>query len=137
MKHPADQCAAWAAVLPPGTVWLPSRRGRASRPGPPAGSSLAAMAPPWALRRDRDAGDPAAPRVYIAIPSRHAPMLIASQDPPVLRYVADCVLSVPPGTGPVLSMIMTAALRLLRLRAAWMMAAAVRAGAVVLVGRLR
>jgi hypothetical protein len=143
MSPPAGESVAWAALLPAGTVWLPRRRGDAARrlrqamAGQAAGLSLAIAASPWALRRSADAGEPGAPRTYVAIPSRRRPVLVASQDPAVLRYVADSVLSVPPGTGPVLSMILTVALRLLRFRPAWMLAAAMRAGGVVLAGRTR
>jgi hypothetical protein len=143
MSPAAGESAAWAALLPAGTVWLPRRRRDAVRrlrqamAGQAAGASLAVAASPWALRRTADPGEPGAPRIYVAIPSRRRPVLVASQDPAVLRYVADSVLSVPPGTGPVLSLILTAALRLLRFRPAWMLAAAVRAGGVVLVGRTR
>jgi len=138
----AGEAAAWAALLPAGTVWLPRRRGAARRlrqalARQAAGQSVAVAAPPWALRRTADAGEPGTPRTYVAIPSQRRPMLVASHDPAVLRYVADSVLSVPPGTGPVLSLILTAALRLLRFRPAWMLAAAGRAGGVVLVGRTR
>jgi hypothetical protein len=141
MSTVAGESAAWAALLPAGTVWLPRRRGDAARrlcramAGQAAGLSLAVAASPRALCRTADASQKGAPRTYVAIPSQRRPMLVASQDPAVLRYVADSVLSVPPGTGPVLSMILTVALRLLRFRPAWMLAAAVRASEVVLVGR--
>jgi hypothetical protein len=105
--------------------------------GQPAGSSLAAAASAWALARGTGPAGPTDLRAYVAIPSRQRPMLVASRDPAILRYVADSVLSVPPGTGPVLSLVVTAGLRLLRLRPAWMLAAALRAGGVVLVGRSR
>jgi hypothetical protein len=143
MSEPAGDSAAWAVLLPAGTVWLPRRRAGTGRrlhramAGLPAGSSLAAPAAPWALRRTAGPGEAGALLAYVAIPSRGRPVLVASQDPAVLRYVADSVLSVPPGTGPLLSMILTAALRLLRIRPAWMLAAALRAGGVVLVRRQR
>ena len=90
--------------------------------------------PPWAVLRARDTGQPEVLR-YIAVPARQHPLLIASQDRATLRYVADAVLSVPPGAGPLPSMLLTAGLRLLRLRPVWMLAAGLRLGGVVLVGR--
>ena len=41
------------------------------------------------------------------MPSRQRPLIVASWDRAVLRYLADTVLSVPPGTGQVLSMVLT------------------------------
>jgi hypothetical protein len=125
--HPADD-AAWAALLPHGTVWLsrPPRRG-----GPAAG--FAAASAPWSLRaRPRH---PRGTRAYIAVPSRRRPIIVASWDPKVLRYLADTVLSVPPGTGPLLSLVLTTGLRMFRYRGSWILAAAFRVGGAVLVGR--
>lgn len=51
---------------------------------------------------------------YVAVPSRRHPLIIASRDPAVLRYLAASVLSVPPGTGPVLSLLLTLGLRAFR-----------------------
>ena len=51
---------------------------------------------------------------YIAVPSRQRPLIVASWDPAVLRYLAASVLSVPPGTGPVLSLLVTIGLRVFR-----------------------
>jgi hypothetical protein len=51
---------------------------------------------------------------YIVVPSRHRPLVVASRDPAVLRYLATSVLSVPPGTGPVLSLLLTIGLRAYR-----------------------
>ncbi|MGH3222739.1 MAG: hypothetical protein ACRDPY_29270 [Streptosporangiaceae bacterium] len=104
--------AAWSALLPAGTV-------RVSQPGP------------WALRARPGSGV----RAYIAVPSRRRPLVVASWDRAVLRYLADSVLSVPPGAGPVLSMVVTAGLRMFRYRAPWLLAAALRMGGAVLVGR--
>ncbi len=148
MSQPAGQPAAWSVLLPPGTVWLPAgggqrragaaRRLRRALADPGGQRSLAAAAPPWALLRSpAPQASPDGLRAYAAIPSRHRPVIIASPDPGILRYVADSVLSVPPGTGPAVSMTVTAGLRLLRLRPVWALAAALRAGSVVLVGRRR
>ena len=118
--------AAWAALLPGETVWLP-RPPR--RPGGPA--SFAAAAAPWSLWRRPGRGIQA----YVAVPSRQRPLIVASWDPAVLRYVADTVLSVPPGTGQVASAVLTLGLRMLRYRTPWLLAMALRAGGAVLVGR--
>lgn len=122
---PADD-AAWAALLPGGTVWL-SRPPR--RTGTAAG--FAAAAAPWSLRLRPQRGV----RAYVAVPSRQRPLVVASWDPAVLRYIADSVLSVPPGAGQVLSAVLTVGLRLLRYRAPWLLAVMLRAGGAVLVGR--
>ncbi len=117
---------AWAALLPAGTVWLsrPPRRARAA----------ARVAPPPAPRgRGRRPGRGI--KAYVAVPSRQQPLIVASWDPAVLRYLADSVLSVPPGSGPVLSAVVTAGLRMLRFRGPWRLAVALRAGGAVLVGR--
>ena len=69
------------------------------------------------------------------MPSRRRPLIVASWDRAVLRYLADTVLSVPPGTGQLLSAALTVGLRLLRYRGSWLLAVALRAGGAVLVGR--
>jgi hypothetical protein len=134
--------AAWEALLPGGTTWCPgpsrfaARRLRRVLPGLPAGSIMAAPALPWAFRRYREGvSGRAALRAYVAVPSRRRPVLVASRDPAVLRYLADSVLSVPPGAGPLASMVLTSALRLLRFPGSWMLAAAAGGAGVVLVGR--
>ena len=104
--------AAWSALLPAGTVWMP-------------------RAAPWALRSRPGTGV----RAYIAVPSRRRPLIVASWDRDVLRYLADSVLSVPPGAGPAVSMVVTAGLRMFRYPASWLLAAVFRMGGVVLVGR--
>lgn len=121
----ADGDAAWTALLPAGTVWL-------SRPPRRAGiaAGFAAAAAPWSLRRPGRGV-----RAYVAVPSRQRPLIVASWDPAVLRYVAGTVLSVPPGGGQVRSAVLTCGLRLLRYRRAWLLAAVLRAGGAVLVGR--
>jgi hypothetical protein len=122
---PADD-AAWAALLPGGTVWL-------SRPrrGTGTAACFATAAAPWSLRLRPGRGV----RAYVAVPSRQRPLIVASWDPAVLRYLADSVLSVPPGAGQVLSAVLTVGLRMLRYRASWLLAVGVRAGGAVLVGR--
>ena len=74
-------------------------------------------------------------KAYVAVPSRERPLIVASWDPAVLRYLADSVLSVPPGSGPIVSAVVTAGLRMLRYRAPWLLAVALRTGGAVLVGR--
>lgn len=118
--------AAWSALLPGGTVWLPRPPRRAG-----AVAGFAATAAPWALRTRREPGV----RAYVAVPARRHPLVVASWDRAVLRYLADSVLSVPPGTGQALSAVLTTGLRLLRYRAPWLLAVALRAGGAVLVGR--
>ena len=127
---PADD-AAWAALLPAGTVWL-SRSPRRAGPKMPqiTRAGFAAAVAPWSLR-----SRPEHVRAYIAVPSRQRPLIVASWDPAVLRYLADTVLSVPPGTGPVLSMVLTAGLRMFRYPGSWLLALVLRAGGAVLVGR--
>jgi hypothetical protein len=118
--------AAWAALLPGETVWL-------SRPPRRTGTAavFAAAAAPWSLPLRPRRGV----RAYVAVPSRQRPLVVASWDPAVLRYIADTVLSVPPGGGQVRSAVLTAGLRMLRYRAPWLLAVALRAGGAVLVGR--
>ena len=117
--------AAWAALLPGGTVWL-------SRPPHRAGTAgFAAAAAPWSLRpRSRRHV-----RAYVAVPSRQHPLIVASWDRAVLRYLADTVLSVPPGAGQLLSAVLTVGLRLFRYPVSWLLAILLRAGGAVLVGR--
>jgi hypothetical protein len=122
---PADD-AAWAALLPDETTWLSRPPRRAG-----AGASFAAAATPWSLRVRPGRGI----KAYVAVPSRQRPLIVASWDPAVLRYLADNVLSVPPGSGPVLSAVVTAGLRMLRHRGSWRLAVTLRAGGAVLVGR--
>lgn len=121
--------AAWAALLPGGTVWLP-------RPPRRTGlqitvASFAAAAAPWSLR----ARPERRVRAYIAVPSRQHPLIVASWDRAVLRYLADTVLCVPPGTGRLLSVVLTLGLRMFRYPGPWLLAVILRAGGAVLVGR--
>lgn len=140
MNSAGPQSAAWTAVLPPGTSWLPGHRlghrrpttaGRAASPG----RRLAATAPPWSLAASRSGADADGPRSYVAVPSQRAPVLIASRDPAVLRYVARSVLSVPPGAGTAASMVLTAGLAVLRFRLAWNLLALLRLARLVVVTR--
>jgi hypothetical protein len=56
------------------------------------------------------------PGKYIVVPSRRRPLIVASRDAAVLRYLAASVLSVPPGTGPVPGLLVTVALHVFRHR---------------------
>jgi hypothetical protein len=56
------------------------------------------------------------PGKYIVVPSRRRPLIVASRDADVLRYLAGSVLSVPPGTGPVSGLLVTVGLRAFRPR---------------------
>jgi hypothetical protein len=126
---PAD--AAWAALLPGETVWLSRAPRRTGTVSSSAGASFAVAATPWSLRVQPGRGI----KAYVAVPSRQHPLIVASWDPAVLRYLADNVLSVPPGSGPVLSAVVTAGLRMLRYRGSWLLAVMLRAGGAVLAGR--
>jgi hypothetical protein len=123
---PVDD-AAWAALLPGGTVWLSRRPPR--RAGTAVG--FAVEVAPWSLRSRPGRRV----RAYIAVPSRQHPLIVASWDRAVLRYLADTVLSVPPGAGQVLSMVLTVGLRMSRYPGSWLLAVVLRAGSAVLVGR--
>jgi hypothetical protein len=121
--------AAWAALLPRGTVWLTRPPRRAGLQITAAGFAVAAG--PWSLRL-RSARRF---RTYIAVPSRQRPLIVASWDRAVLRYLADTVLSVPPGAGQLLSVALTLGLRMLRYPGSWLVAVVVGVGGAVLVGR--
>ena len=121
--------AAWAALLPGGTVWLPRPPRRAEPRITAAG--FAAAAAPWSLRARPERHV----RAYIAVPSRQHPLIVASWDRAVLRYLADTVLCVPPGSGRLFSVVLTLGLRMFRHPGSWLLAAVLRAGGAVLVGR--
>jgi hypothetical protein len=123
MTAPAGTAAAWHALLPGGTVWQPGHR---------AAPGCAVVSSPWALLKGARPGRAA--RAYLPVPSPRHPVIVASWDADVLRYLAGAVLSVPPSTGPVLSLLLTAGLRLFRHRAIWFLLAARPGGGVVLVG---
>lgn len=130
MTDGSPQSAAWSAVLPPGTTWV--------APGVPTGSgSRAVLLRPWAVSRTPRHGGGTTWRPYVAVPSQQAPVLIASKDAGVLRYVSGSLMSVPPGAGQVASLVLTAGLRLLRFRLVWNLVAALRVARLVAVGRSR
>jgi hypothetical protein len=115
---PADD-AAWAALLPGGTVWL-SRPPRRAEPQITS-AGFAAGAAPWSLRSRPGRRV----RSYVAVPSRRRPLIVASWDRAVLRYLADSLVSA----------VLTAGLRMFRYPGSWRLAVALRAGGAVLVGR--
>jgi hypothetical protein len=146
MRSSPGGSAAWATLLPGDTIWLSShgqlrtRRLRRTLAADPQSRCRAVIEAPWSFGRTRrpdDAVESVALQAYVAFPSCERPILVASRDAAVLRYVADSVLSVPPGAGLVPSMVLTAGLRLLRLPTMWNFAAIVRAAGVILVGRAR
>jgi hypothetical protein len=132
----------WSVLLPDDTIRLPGRGRRARRlhrvvAAVPQGRTWAIAGPPWSHRHNvhRAAkSDADVVHTYVTYP-RDRPIVIASKDPVVLRYVATSVLSVPPGAGRIPSMVFTSGLRLLRLPMMWTLAAVVRAAGTVLVGR--
>ncbi len=143
MRRAPGDSPAWSALLPDDTIWLigrghqGARRVRRAVASVPPGRTWTIAGPPWGSRRNshRDQGSQAhAVHSYVAYPYEK-PMLIASKDAAVLRYVADSVLSVPPGAGRIPSMMFTSGLRLLRLPLMWSFAAVVRVTDMVLVGR--
>ena len=143
MRTAPGDSAAWSALLPDDTIWLSGRGHHGSRSlrravaSVPPGGGWAIAGAPWACRRERlgdQSSEADGQHSYVVYPSER-PMLIAGKDAAVLRYVADSVLSVPPGAGRIPSMIFTSGLRLLRLPIMWSLAAVVRATGLVLVGR--
>jgi hypothetical protein len=143
MRSAPHGSAAWSALLPDDTIWL-SGRGpggarsfRRAMDAIPQGERRTLAIGPLAMRRkasSRPRDGSSGPYSYVAVPFER-PTVVASTDGAVLRYVADSVLSVPPGAGRVPSMLFTAGLRLLRRPTTWTVAAVMRAGGLVLVGR--
>jgi hypothetical protein len=84
--------------------------------------------PVWTLLRtaaDPGAGPPARGRAYVALPSAARPLLVASRDAGVLRYVTDTLLAAPPGGGPARAAVYAAGRWLLRRPGAWALLALV------------
>jgi hypothetical protein len=139
---PSDS-PAWSALLPDDSIWLfdprhqGARRFRRAVASVPPGRTWTIARPPFASRRSpyREQGSQAHDvHTYVAYPYEK-PMLIATKDAAVLRYVADSVLSVPPGAGRIPSIMFTTGMRLLRMPLTWSIAAVVRATDMVVVGR--
>jgi hypothetical protein len=134
----------WSVLLPDDAIRLPDRRlGVARRfsvvTPVPQDRYWTMTTSPWtgASREERvTCSDAQVVHSYVTYP-RDAPVLVASKDEAVLRYVTTCVLSVPPGAGRIASMIFMSGLRLLRFPMMWICAAVVRAAGVVLIGEWR
>lgn len=120
MTNARGDSPAWSVLLPDDTIRLP-RRGH----GPKRFRRMVR------LRGSSSATDVL--HSYVTYP-RDKPVVIASKDAVVLRYVATSVLSVPPGGGRILSVVFTSGLRLLRLPIMWTFATVFRAAGTVLVG---
>jgi hypothetical protein len=142
VKNALGDSPAWSVLLPDDTIRLPgrgrgTRRFRRTVVSVPKGRTWAITGAPWAhghnVREDSNSGSPVV-HSYVTYP-RDMPVVIASRDTAVLRYVAASVLSVPPGAGRIPSMVLTSGLRLLRLSIMWTFAAVVRVAGTVLVGR--
>jgi hypothetical protein len=141
VKNALDDSPAWSVLLPEDTIRLPgrghgSRQFRRVMPSVPEGRTWAIIGAPWSCGRNEQSMSSDADVVHAyAIYPRHCPVVVASKDAAVLRYVATSVLSVPPGAGRILSVVFTSGMRLLRLPIMWTFAAVARASATVLVGR--
>jgi hypothetical protein len=143
VRSPTHESAAWSALLPDDTIWLAGRgpvgsRGiRRAMDAISQGERRTIAVGPLAMRRGAGPRPRQGARVlhsYVAVPFER-PTVLASTDRAVLRYVADSILSVPPGAGRVPSVLFTAGMRLLRRPTMWSLAAVMRVGGVVLVGR--
>lgn len=143
MKNALGDSPAWSALLPDDTVRLAARgHGGARRLrrigiSVPEGRTWTMVGAPWTHARNAPGGTTSNSQIvhsYVTYP-REMPVVIASKDAAVLRYVANSVLSVPPGAGRVPSMIFTSGLRMLRRPIMWTFASAVRAAGTVLVGK--
>lgn len=135
MRNALGDSPAWSVLLPDDTIRLPGRGHGARRAvvSVPKGRTWAITGAPWSHGHNTNS-DTDVVRSYVTYP-RHTPVVIASRDAAVLRYVATSVLSVPPRAGRIPSILFTSGLRLLRLSITWTCAAALRAAGTVLVGR--
>ena len=115
--------AAWQALVPADITWLEPRW---LRRGPPLRHQLSGLPSGAAVGRARRGwlvGSAGALRksgvgnvhTYLVLPSCRRPVIVADRDPALLRYISEALLTVPPGAGPVMSLVGTAGLRLLRL----------------------
>jgi hypothetical protein len=143
MRNVLGDSPAWSALLPDDTVRLAgrgpggARRFRRIGVSVPEGRTWTMVGAPWTHGRNPPAGTTSNAQVvhsYVTYP-REMPVVIASKDAAVLRYVANSVLSVPPGAGRVPSMLFTSGLRMLRRPIMWTFASIVRAAGTVLVGK--
>ena len=143
MRNVLGDSPAWSVLLPDDTIRLSGRGHGGARHfrrtvvSVPPGRTWTIAGAAWTLGRNLQLEDTSNAQVvhtYVTYP-RDMPVVIASKDAALLRYVADSVLSVPPGAGRIPSMVFTSGLRLLRLPIMWTCAAVVRAAGTVLVGR--
>ena len=143
MRTSLGDSPVWSVLLPDNTIRLPgrglggARRLRRVVVSAPQGATWTMAGAPWTHGRIVHRGtsfDAYVVHSYVTYP-RDMPVVVASKDAAVLRYVVTSVLSVPPGAGRIPSMVLTSGLRLLRLPIMWTCAAAVRVAGTVLVGR--
>jgi hypothetical protein len=135
--------AAWQALMPTDITWLGPRRLRRGEPirhqlsGLPSGAPAGVARRGWLVgstRRLRKTGVVDV-HTYLALPSCRRPVIVADRDPALLRYVGEALLSVPPGAGPLMTLVGTIGLRLLGLPGGWVLARAVLPGGAA-IGRL-
>ena len=145
MRNALGDSPAWSALLPDDTVRLSgrghggARRFRRGVVSVPEGRTWTMVGTPWTHGRNAHGDTTSNAHVvhsYVTYP-REMPVVIASKDAAVLRYVANSVLSVPPGAGRLPSVVFTSGLRILRRPILWSFASVVRAAGTVLVGRSR
>jgi hypothetical protein len=143
VKNALGDSPAWSALLPDDTVRLSGRghmgvrRFRRAVVSVPQGRTWTMVGGPWTHGRNAPEGTNSNAGVvhsYVTYP-RETPVVIASKDAAVLRYVATSLLSVPPGAGRVPSVVFTSGLRMLRRPVMWSVASFVRAADTVLVGK--
>jgi hypothetical protein len=139
----ADGTAAWQAMMPADVAWL---RPRSRRDGQglhhqlsslPSGALAGVARGGWlggSARILRRAGVRDI-HTYAALPSCRRPVVVADREPALLQYVSESLLTVPPGAGPLASIVFTVGLRLLRLPGSGALARAVLPGRTA-VGRI-
>jgi hypothetical protein len=116
--------SAWQVILPGDITWTTSSwwRWRRSRLLRQRLSGLHSGAPVGVMRRGWLAGSASQLRKaglqnvrgYVALPSRRRPVLVADREPALLRYLSESLLTIPPGAGPVTSLLGSLGLWLLR-----------------------
>jgi hypothetical protein len=139
----ASEAAAWQALLPADSAWL---RPRSRLDGHGLRQQLSEL-PDGSVAVALGRGGPLGPahllrragcrcvHSYVALPTWRQPVIVADRDPDLLRYVSYSLLTVPPGVGPLASLVCTVGLRLVRLRGLWTAACSILPGR-VWVGRL-
>jgi hypothetical protein len=131
---------AWQALLPGDIAWLGPRRprrGKALRhqpPNLPSGAVAGVARRGWlvgSVRHLRKAGM-ADIHTYLVLPSCRRPVIVADRDPALIHYISETLLTVPPGAGPVASLLGTIGLWLLRLPGSGALAGALLPGGVII-----